>query len=78
MKTATGTVEIKPNFFLTNPTMEVKGIQDALGENDEYLFTYIEIYFTEPNKTLTHSRYWEIVSGTTVEEFLVDNLTDFN
>lgn len=65
-----GTIEIKPNFYLTDPTMVVKGIFDSNDENDVFQFKYIEIHFTEPNKKLIHSRYWEISDGVTADEFI--------
>ena len=69
----TGEIEIKEGFKLVNPTMEVKGIFDSLDEDDNFMFKYLEIYFTVPNETIKHSRYWVIDEGVTAEDFITNH-----
>lgn len=74
----TGTIEIKDGFSLTNPTMVSQGIKDAMKINEvtqeeTFDFKYLEVYFTEPNNKLVHSRYWVIGDGVTEEEAITSN-----
>jgi hypothetical protein len=63
-------IKIKEDLELLNPTMEVKGIFDALDENGNFDFKYLEIHFKGENIKGIHSRYWIIEEGVTAEDFI--------
>ena len=67
---AEGLIKVKEGFELLNPVMDVQGIFEDVDEDGVLNFKYIVIHFTSDDRKGTHSRYWEIEEGVTVEEFI--------
>ncbi len=55
---AIGSIEIKDGFVLSSPTLEIKGIFEALKADETRDYYYLECYFQENGKGTVHSRYW--------------------
>ena len=66
---AIGNIEIKDGFTLENPTLEIKGIFEALKEDDTHDFYYLECYFQANGEGTTHSRYWIVETQDVELEF---------
>ena len=55
---AKGKIEIKDGFVLSNPTVEIRGIFEALKEDETHDYYYLECYFKENGKGAVYSRFW--------------------